>query len=235
MKSRIKRGWILNQQYDNNCVNLKALNWSKRREEIPHIQGQRNPSKTLGTGAAVRRYPTSKGRGEAPARWWRWHNLLENPATLPPESLRWLKRTLWAPGPRDPTETETEGCLSVSWAGPGQQWPAAGTQLRVQQTWAWHKPSWRRSPVTSPQSCQNLHRTGKQTPVGTNRTLCTRTQEKGAVTPQKTDPDLAVSVLESPAEAWVGGGLLQGCGHWLRQYMRGAFWRRSPLSSLHPQ
>ena len=29
--------------------------------------------------------------------------------------------------------------------------------------------------------------------VGTNRTLSTRTQEKGAVIPQETDPDLPVS------------------------------------------
>ena len=48
---------------------------------------------------------------------------------------------------------------------------------------------------------------------GTNRTLCPRTQEKGAVTPWETDPDLPVSVQESPVEAWVGGGLLQGQGH----------------------
>ena len=39
-----------------------------------------------------------------------------------------------------------------------------------------------------------------------------RTQEKGAVTPQETDPDLPVSVQESPAEAWVAGGLGQGLG-----------------------
>ena len=38
---------------------------------------------------------------------------------------------------------------------------------------------------------------------GTNRTLCTRTQEKGAGTPQETDPDLPVSVQGSLAEAWV--------------------------------
>ena len=37
-------------------------------EEIPHIQGQRKPSKTVHTGAAVRRYPMSKGKGAAPAR-----------------------------------------------------------------------------------------------------------------------------------------------------------------------
>ena len=40
--------------------------------------------------------------------------------------------------------------------------------------------------------------------------VCTRTQEKGAVTPQETDPDLPMSIQESQAEAWVGGGLLQG-------------------------
>ena len=34
----------------------------------------------------------------------------------------------------------------------------------------------------------------------------TRTQEKGAANTQETDPDLPVSVQESLAEAWVGGG-----------------------------
>ena len=36
--------------------------------------------------------------------------------------------------------------------------------------------------------------------------------EKAAVTLQGTDPDLPRSVLESPAEAWVGGGLLTCMG-----------------------
>ena len=36
----------------------------------------------------------------------------------------------------------------------------------------------------------------------------TRTQEKGAETPQVTDPDLPMSVLESLAEAWIDSGLL---------------------------
>ena len=43
--------------------------------------------------------------------------------------------------------------------------------------------------------------------------VCTRTQEKGAGTPQETDPDLPVSVQNSPVEAWVNSGLLQGQGH----------------------
>ena len=34
-----------------------------------------------------------------------------------------------------------------------------------------------------------------------NKTVCTRTQEKGAVTPQDANLDLPVSVQESPAEA----------------------------------
>ena len=40
--------------------------------------------------------------------------------------LRGLKQTLCAPGPRDPTKTEPEQCLSVSCEGTGQQWPASG-------------------------------------------------------------------------------------------------------------
>ena len=32
------------------------------------------------------------------------------------------------------------------------------------------------------------------------------------MTPQETDPDLPVSVQESPAEVWVGDGLLQSWG-----------------------
>ena len=42
--------------------------------------------------------------------------------------------------------------------------------------------------------------------------MLTRTQEKGAVTPQETDPDLPVTVQESLAKAWVGSGPVQGQG-----------------------
>ena len=55
---------------------------------------------------------------------------------------------------------------------------------------------------------------GKQSLGGHKQNLVhTRTQEKGAVSSQETEPDLPVSVQESPAETWVGGGLLQGRGH----------------------
>ena len=39
------------------------------------------------------------------------------------------------------------------------------------------------------------------------------TQDKGAVTPQETDPHMPLSVQESLVEAWVCSGLLQGRGH----------------------
>ena len=43
--------------------------------------------------------------------------------------------------------------------------------------------------------------------------VCTRSQEKGAVSPQETEPDLPVSVQESLVEAWMDSGLLWGQGH----------------------
>ena len=54
----------------------------------------------------------------------------------------------------------------------------------------------------------------RQTLAGHKQNLvCTRTQEKGAETPQRTDPDLPVSIQESQVEVWVSSGLLQGWGH----------------------
>ena len=48
---------------------------------------------------------------------------------------------------------------------------------------------------------------------GTNQNLVhTRAQEKGAVTPQETDPDFPGSVQESLAESQVSVGLLWGWG-----------------------
>ena len=105
------------------------------------------------------------------------------------------------------------------WASPVEVWVSGGLPqgqgLWAQQAWMWHKPSWRMSPLSPPQSCQNLHRTGKWSLGGHNRTLWTRTQEKVAVIPQETISDLPVGVQESPVKAWVGGSLLQGWGHWV--------------------
>ena len=52
------------------------------------------------------------------------------------------------------------------------------------------------------------------------------------LTPQEIDPDLPMSVQESPTGAWVGSGLLQGQGLWVRQawVWHKPCWRRSPLT-----
>ena len=74
---------------------------------------------------------------------------------------------------------------------------------------------------------QSFHRTGeteKQTLGGHKQNLVhTRSQEKEAVTPQKTDPDLPMSIQETLVEVWVGGGLLQGWGHCMPQCVPGTF------------
>ena len=124
-----------------------------------------------------------------------------------------LIHTLRTPRPRDPTETEPELCLSVSCGGTGQQWTAAGAGSECSRLGCGisllgggrHYPHHR--------AARTYTGLGKQTFGGHKQNLCTRTQEKGAVTPQQTDPDLPVSVQESPVEAWVSGGLLQGWGH----------------------
>ena len=55
---------------------------------------------------------------------------------------------------------------------------------------------------------------GKQTLERHKQNLVyTRTQVKGAVTPQETEPDLPVSVQESLAEVWLDSGLPQSQGH----------------------
>ena len=43
---------------------------------------------------------------------------------------------------------------------------------------------------------------------------CTKTQRKGAVTPQETEPKLPASVGGPPVKEWVGRGSPQGRGHW---------------------
>ena len=90
-------------------------------EEIPHIQGQRSPTKTVGAGvAAVQQWsnfveiPHVQGQRGSPSKMvgGAKSHLESNP--IPTRDLRGLTHTLCAPGPRDPPETETELCLPVS-------------------------------------------------------------------------------------------------------------------------
>ena len=59
---------------------------------------------------------------------WKRRERLPTPVFWPRDFhglYRGLRHTLCVPGPRDPTETETELCLSVSCRGTGQHWTAA--------------------------------------------------------------------------------------------------------------
>ena len=89
----------------------------------------------------------------------------------------------------------------------GQQCLPQGQGLWVQQTWVWHRPHHR-----APRTYIGL---GKQILGGHKQNLMhTRIQEKGAETPQETDPDLPESAQGPSAEAWVSCGLWQCRGHW---------------------
>ena len=169
-------------------------------KKIPHVQGRRrNSNKVVGREKS---------------------QLESNP--LPTRHTQ-RAQTLCTPGPRDPTETEPELCLNVSCKGTVQRWAATGAGALG----AAHlgMASALLEEVAIKPTIEPLELTqGKQALGGHKQNLVsTRTQEKGAVTPQEADPDLPMSVQESLAEAWVESALLRGQGHWLQQCMHGAF------------
>ena len=91
--------------------------------------------------------------------------------------------------------------------GTGQQWPATGVGTLGVADLVWHKPSWRRLPFPTTEPPEFTQDWGNTLLEGTNKTLCTRTQKKGAVTQQEADPDWPVSVQESQS----GCGLAVAC------------------------
>ena len=81
------------------------------------------------------------------------------------------------------------------------QWTAAGGGALSAVDLVWHKCSWRRLALTHHRAARTYTGLGKQTLQGHKQKLvCTRTQEKGPLIPQETDPDLPMSVQESPEE-----------------------------------
>ena len=82
--------------------------------------------------------------------------------------------------------------------------------------------------------CQDFHRTGANrdsTLQGHKQMLvCTKTQQKVAVPPLETEPDLPANVVGSPVEAW----LPKGWGHWRQESWKVSF-GVSPLGGhLYP-
>ena len=66
-----------------------------------------------------------------------------------------------------------------------------GQGLWVPQTWVWHKPSGKRSPLTPAYSCQNLPRTGKQTLGGHKQNLVHQDPGERSSDPMRDRPRLA--------------------------------------------
>ena len=72
---------------------------------MPHNQGHRSPNKAAGGGEVA----------------FKSNPILARDAERAQTNLMRI-----LPGPKDPTETETELCLSVSCGGMGQQWTTTG-------------------------------------------------------------------------------------------------------------
>ena len=96
----------------------------------------------------------------------------------------------------------------------GQQWTTAGAgaldavELGIAQ--ALLEKVAINPTIETPELTQDC---GNRLLEGKNKLVRTKTQEKGAVTPQETDPDLPVTIQVCLAEVWVQNGLLQGLGH----------------------
>ena len=119
-------------------------------EEIPHVQGHRKPSKTVGARAAVRRYPRPRAK-EKPQREGRRGKLTFG--IKPNFHQRCSEGSNKPYTPQDPGTPERlrQNCV---WASPVEVQVSSGLPQRqglwVQQTWVWHKPSWRRSSLVPP-------------------------------------------------------------------------------------
>ena len=97
-------------------------------KKIRHVQGQRRSPRKMVEGGKL--------------------HLESNP--LPTRYAQRAQINLVHTLHRDPTETD-QNCV---WVSPAKEQISSGLPqgqgLLVQQTWVWHKPSWRRSPLTSP-------------------------------------------------------------------------------------
>ena len=73
----------------------------------------------------------------------------------------WLPELLWPGKAKKHTPNPQRLNQNCIWVSPVEVRVSSGLLLGlwVQQTWVWHKPSWRRSPLTPPLNHQNLHRT----------------------------------------------------------------------------
>ena len=180
------------QHYSSLLSNRQQENVGSHQKYLPHIKGKRRShSKMIGRGKITFRitpYPPETQRAQ----------------TKPCAHQRLSQTCLWV------------------FQSPLQRYGSPVTCSRGRGSGC-HRPGCGVSPLGGDHHLPHHRATrtytglGKQTLEGHRQNIVhTRTQEKGAVSPQETDPDLPVSVQESPAEAWVSSGLLlHGWGDWV--------------------
>ena len=111
----------------------------------PPLQGQKNPSKMVGTGTAVRRYPTSKGKREAPARKQEQRFAFR----IKPCSCQSCSEGSNKPCAHQDPGTPQRLRQNCVWASPVEAWVGSALpQGEGLWVWVWHKPSWRWWPLT---------------------------------------------------------------------------------------
>ena len=163
-------------------------NVGSHQGKVTHIQGQRRShSKTVGEVKSCLESNPIPARGSRRAQ----KNLVHTTTQSPHRD--WARTVfeclLWRYGSAvDCYRGRGSGCsrpgYGTSPLGGGHHYP---TREPPELTQDWENRTW-----------------GAQT-----KPVCTRTQEKEAMAAEETDPDLPMSVQESPEDAWVGSGLLQ--------------------------
>ena len=128
-------------------------------------------------------------------------HLESNP--IPARDAQRAQTNLCAPGLRDPTETEIELCLSVSCGGTGQQWTATGVgtlgAADLGMAYALLEEVTINPAIELPELLQDW-----ETDSWRAQTEPCVHQDPGEKSsdPTRTDPDLPLSIQESPEEAW---------------------------------
>ena len=161
----------------------------------------------------------SMSNREAVMRWQEGHN--HNKIKLPQPPGRWPSNWRTIIPKKFPHSRES--------SRPRSGFPAWGSRKwtrRSQGIWHWRPEG---------SDCRTSTGLGKQR-LGSWRAqtkpVFTRTEDKGAVTPQDIEPHLPGSIWGSP-EVWVGRGSLRGRGHWRWQTSEVLLGSLSPLGSHH--
>ena len=113
--------------------------WMPPKKDTPHPRAKENPQQDYRRGEIIFRI-----KPHTPQRHSEGSN---NPC---------------APQGPDTPQRLSQNCV---WVSPAEVWISSGLPegqgLWVQQTWVWHKPSWRKLPLAPPQRHPNSHRTGE--------------------------------------------------------------------------